>query len=359
MPQGLSVTVIGATGDLGKPLLRRLDAEPAVGRIRAVGRNSFDPAKAGLIKAEFVSADVVDPAAITHAIAGADVVMHLAFLIFGRRQHTREINIGGCRNVFRAAAAAGAKRVIYTSSAAVYGFYNDRPLPLTEDAPLRSNRNYFYTEEKVATEQILFDVAAGTGIEVYVFRPCVIAGAESLALVRDNPLMRIGAKVPAGVLRGFGRLGLRPLVFDAGVPMQLVHAEDVAEALTLAVLGAGSPGAYNLAAPQELSITEVARALGWPAVHIPAAAAKAFQRLAALTAWTPPELQFYSHLLSASMTINCDRAARELGWKPRHTAHSVLAETVASARQQGLLPQKSERRTTRHHQENPWHDCPM
>jgi UDP-glucose 4-epimerase len=339
--QGLSVTVIGATGDLGKPLLRRLDAEPAVGSIRAVGRNHFDARKAGLAKASFVAADVLDAAAIARAVAGADVVMHLAFLIFGRRQQTRAINIDGSRNVFRAAVSAGAKRVIYASSAAAYGFHNDRPLPLTEDLPLRINRNYFYTEEKVATEQILADVTAGTGTEAYVFRPCVIAGAESLALVRDNPLMRMGAKVPGGLVRALGRLGLRPVAFDAGVPMQLVHAEDVAEALTLAVIKAGSPGAYNLAAPEELSIAEVAGEIGWPTIRIPVAAARAFQRLAELTPWTPPELQFYSHLLSSPMTISCDRAERDLGWKPRHSGRSVLMETVASARQQGLLPHKS------------------
>jgi nucleoside-diphosphate-sugar epimerase len=340
MTEGISVTVIGATGDLGKPLLRRLDAEPAVRSIRAVGRNHFDPRKAGLAKVSFVQADVLDAAAIAGAVAGADVVMHLAFLIFGPRRQTRAINIDGSRNVFRAAASAGVKRVIYASSAAAYGFYNDRPLPLTEDLPLRFNRNYFYTEEKVSSERILADVTAGTAIEVYVFRPCVIAGEESLALVRDNPLMRMGARLPAGLLRGLGRIGLRPIVFDAGVPMQLVHAEDVAEALTLAVIGAGPPGAYNLAAPEELSITEVAREIGWPTTRIPVAAAKAFRWLAALTPWTPPELQFYSHLLSAPMTVSCDLAERDLGWKPRHSGRSVLSETIASARQQGLLPQQ-------------------
>jgi len=339
--EGINVTVIGATGDLGKPLLRRLDAEPAVSGIRAVGRNHFDPGKAGLARVSFVPADVLDPAAIAGAVAGADVVMHLAFLIFGRRRQTRAINIDGSRNVFRAAASAGVKRMIYASSVAAYGFYNDRPLPLTEELPLRVNRNYFYTEEKVATEQILAEVAAGTGIEVYVFRPCVIAGEESLALVRDNPLMRMGERFPAGLLRGLGRLGLRPLVFDAGVPMQLVHAQDVAEALTLAVIGTGSPGAYNLAAPEELSIAEVARELDWPVIRIPVAAARAVRRLATLTPWTPPELQFYSHLLSAPMTVSCDRAERDLGWKPRHSGRSVLSETVASARRQGLLPQLS------------------
>ncbi|NGO66871.1 NAD-dependent epimerase/dehydratase family protein [Streptomyces boncukensis] len=336
MSQGLDVTVIGATGDLGKPLLRRLEADPQVGRIRAVGRSAFDPRAAGLASVEFVRADVVDAASVARAVRGADVVLHLAFLIFGPRAQTRAINIAGCRNVFRAAVAAGVRRLVYASSAAVYGFYDDRPLPLTEELPLRANRNYFYTQEKVATERILADVTAGTTVDAYVFRPCVIAGAESLALVRDNPLTRMGAKAPAGLMRALRRTGMKPVAFDAGVPMQLVHAEDVSEALALAVAGAGAPGAYNLAAPEELAVGDVARALGWPVARIPLGVARGLRALAAATPWTPPELQFYSHLLSAPMTVSCDKALRELGWKPRHRAGSVLAETVASARRQGL-----------------------
>lgn len=334
---GIDVTVIGATGDLGKPLLRRLEAESGISRIRAVGRTTFSPGSTGLTKTEFVQADVVDAAGIAEAMAGSDVVMHLAFLIFGRERDTRPINIGGCRNVFRAAAASGAKRLIYASSAAVYGFYDDRPLPLTEDLPNRPNRNYVYTEEKVATEQILSDVTDGRAVDSYVFRPCVIGGAESLALVRDNPLMRLGAKMPAGLLRALGAIGLRPLVFDAGVPMQLVHAEDVAEALALAVLGAGPPGAYNLAGPGEISLSEIAGELGWPVLRIPRGVARTLRRLAELTRWTPPELQFYSHLLSSPMTVSYEKAVHDLGWIPRHDARSVLVETIASARRQGLL----------------------
>jgi UDP-glucose 4-epimerase len=174
-------------------------------------------------------------------------------------------------------------------------------------------------------------------IDTYVFRPCVIGGADSPALVRDNPLARLGARIPAGVRRALGRTGLRPLVFDAGVPMQLVHAEDVAEALALAVQGAGPPGAYNLAGPGEVSLGEIARELGWPVWRMPRVVAGSLRRLAELTRWTPPELQFYSHLLTSPMTVSCAKANRELGWTPRHDAQSILAETIAGARRRGLL----------------------
>jgi UDP-glucose 4-epimerase len=120
--------------------------------------------------------------------------------------------------------------------------------------------------------------------------------------------------------------------------MQLVHAADVVEAVLAGVRGTGSPGAYNFASPDELSITEVSRALGWPVVRVPRAVMMGARHLASLTPRTPPELQFFVHLLTSSMIVSCERARVELGWEPRHSGRSVLQETVASARERGLLP---------------------
>ncbi len=333
---GLTVTVTGATGDFGVPLLRRLDAEPAVERITAVARGAFDPAAAGLTKVRFLAGDVLDPALVGRSVAGADVVVHLAFLIFGERARTRRINLEGCDNVFRAAVAAGAKRIVYASSAAVYGFHDRTTDLLTEETPSRPNRNYAYTQEKVATERMLLDAVAGTDVRPYLFRACVVGGSESLALVRDNPYRLLAARLPTAVRRAAGRV-VRPLVLDSGVPMQLVHADDVVEAFVAGVLGVGAPGPYNLASLDAVSISQVSRELGWPVLRIPRRLARSGRSLAELTPWTPPELQFYSHLLSDPVLVDCTRARKELGWEPRHEAADVLAETVATARARGLL----------------------
>src|SRR3712207_7122430 len=72
---------------------------------------------------------VRDPSALQEAFAGADVVVHLAFLITGNasRETTRAINVDGTLNAFRAAAAAGARRFVYASSVAAYGWHADNP----------------------------------------------------------------------------------------------------------------------------------------------------------------------------------------------------------------------------------------
>lgn len=82
----------------------------------------FDPAAQGLRKTEYRQADVLDRDAVREVIAGADVVVHVAFVIMGDLEHTTSVDLQGSRNVFEAAIAAGTKRLVYASSVAAYGF---------------------------------------------------------------------------------------------------------------------------------------------------------------------------------------------------------------------------------------------
>lgn len=134
--QRLTVAVTGPTGDIGRSLLRALDRATDVREIRAMARRPFDPAEHGLRKTVYRQADVLDRAAVDEFVAGADVVVHLAFLIIGGRGETERINLEGSRNVFEASVAARAKRLVYASSVAAYGFHDDSPPLLSEDLPL-------------------------------------------------------------------------------------------------------------------------------------------------------------------------------------------------------------------------------
>ena len=98
-----------------------------------MARRPFDPGERGWRKTSYRQGDVLDRDSVADVVAGADVVVHLAFLIFGDHDETREVNLQGTRNVFEAAVEAGAKRLVYTSSVAAYGFDRDRPAELTED----------------------------------------------------------------------------------------------------------------------------------------------------------------------------------------------------------------------------------
>jgi nucleoside-diphosphate-sugar epimerase len=130
---GVKVAITGPTGDIGRSLLRALERSRDVSAIVGMGRRPFDPASEGLKKTRYLEGNVLDPAAIARLIDGADVVVHLAFLIMGSAAESRKVNLEGSRNVFEATAAAGIKRLVYTSSVAAYGFHADNPSPLTED----------------------------------------------------------------------------------------------------------------------------------------------------------------------------------------------------------------------------------
>ena len=139
-----------------------LQADERIGRIVGIARRPFDPREHGWTKMAYRRGDVRDPAALEEAFAGADVVVHLAFMITGTasRDTIRAINVEGTLNTFRAAAAAGARRFVYASSVAAYGFHRDNPVPLTEDWPARPAARLFYAQEKAEVERLLGDEAA-------------------------------------------------------------------------------------------------------------------------------------------------------------------------------------------------------
>ena len=81
--ESLTVAVTGPTGTFGFGLMPLLEADERVGRVVGIARRPFDPAEHGWTKMEYRRGDVRDPAALAQAFAGADVVVHLAFLITG------------------------------------------------------------------------------------------------------------------------------------------------------------------------------------------------------------------------------------------------------------------------------------
>src|SRR3954454_25082244 len=135
----LTVAVTGPTGTFGFGLMPLLQSDRRIERIVGIARRPFDPGEHGWSKMECRQGDVRDPDALKQAFEGADVVVHLAFMITGNasRATIREINVEGTLNAFRAAAAAGAKRFVYASSVAAYGFHPDTPVGMKEDWPVR------------------------------------------------------------------------------------------------------------------------------------------------------------------------------------------------------------------------------
>jgi UDP-glucose 4-epimerase len=329
--EGLVVAVTGPTGDIGKSVVRALERTDGVERIVGMARRPFDPAEHGWNRAEYRRGDILDRDSVESLVAGADVVIHLAFVIFGSHEETHRVNLEGSRNVFEATAAAGARRLVYTSSVAAYGFPESGKV-LTEDDEPRGTDRFYYSAQKAELEAALRDALAGKNTDAYVFRPCVVAGADAPTIVtklvdtiklggRLGPLERVLGAIP----------GLKPVLPDPGLAFQLVHHDDVADAV-----GRGAPGAYNLAAPGELTSGDLARELGWRSVGVPRLSVAATAEVLARVPKLPAEISWIN-AFRTPVLMDCTKAREDLGWRPGHDALETLRETVTGAREAGLI----------------------
>jgi UDP-glucose 4-epimerase len=333
----LTVAVTGPTGDIGRALMRALDDEPSVKRVIGMARSPFDPKEAGWRKSEYRQGDILDHDSVAGLVAEADVVVHLAFIILGGREETREINLEGTRNVFEAAVGAGVKRLVYTSSVAAYGFHEDNPQPLTEEVAPRGSEGLYYSAQKAELEGQLSEAVSGSDVAAYVFRPCIVAGPDAQTLIEQVvEQYQVGGRLPIVQRALEGLPFLAPVLPDPGLPFQLVHHDDVASALVAAIAGRGAPGTYNLAGDGELRVSRLAEELGWWSVPIPrqavAALADATGRLPGL-----PAQVAWLNAFTIPVLMDTTRAREELGWEPQHDAAETLRDMVAAARREGLL----------------------
>jgi nucleoside-diphosphate-sugar epimerase len=328
---GLTVAVTGPTGEIGKPFVAALDRAREVSRIVGMARRPFDPRAHGWRKVEYRQGDVLDRASVEALCTGADVVVHLAFIIIAGSRESEHVNLEGSRNVFEAAVAAGAQRLVYASSVAAYGFPSlDRPI--VEDDPPAGNDHMPYSHHKAQVEALLSEVLEDADLDAYIFRPCIVAGPQAPLLVNQIPYVRWGERLPGAVRSLFDVVPvLKPVLPDPGVPFQLVHHDDVATALRAGVLGRGEPGAYNLAGEGVVTMTDLARELGYYAVPVPELAVDATAEVVARLPLVPDEVTWIEAVRRPTL-MDTGRARRLLRWRPRWDAPATLRATVAAAR---------------------------
>ncbi|HEY1839535.1 MAG TPA: NAD-dependent epimerase/dehydratase family protein [Mycobacterium sp.] len=326
---GLTVAVTGPTGDIGIAAVAALERDRNVERIIGMARRPFDPDSQGWTKTVYRRGDILDRDAVNALAAEADVVVHLAFVIMGSRNDSERVNLRGTRNVFEACAAGAdvgrPRRLVYSSSVAAYGYYPDNPVPLTEDVPARGSPEHYYSEQKAACETALAEVSAQSPLEVFVLRPCIVAGPKAHAMVDALPWNRVPYLNTASRLLPV----LKPVVPDPGVPLQLVHHDDVASAVALAATGSAPAGAYNIAGEGLLSVSDVVAALGGRPVRVPAVAATAASAVLARLPLVPSAAEWL-HSARTSMVMDTTKARTQLGWTPQYTAAETLQALTAS-----------------------------
>ena len=322
----LTVAVTGPTGTFGYGLMPLLQADDRVGTVVGIARRPFDPSVEGWTKMEYRRGDVQDEDALREAFAGADVVVHLAFLIVGgKRETTRSINVGGTLNAFRAAAAAGAKRFVYASSVAAYGFHRDNPIGMREDWPTRPADKLFYAQEKAELEELLQEESAKhPTLGLYLLRPPIVLGPHTVGgkAMLPGPLAPLNKHLQSG----FRRLPVPIVAPVPDIPLQFIHEDDVGTALLQCVVAAGPPGAYNIAGDGVVSVADVARELRIFPVKLPAKPVHAVAR--AMSRLPLPSVGEWVEAASHPAIMDTTRAKEVLGWQPRYTGIDALRATL-------------------------------
>ncbi len=303
MVQG-TVAVTGVSGFIGQRLLPLLDASPDVTRI--VGLDVRDPARRAR-KLTFHRLDIlnVDLASYLHNV---DTVVHLAAIVgpIPDEALMTRVNCDGTRRVLEAASRAGVNRVVRLSSAAVYGAWENNPVPLTEDAVLRPNPGYLPAILDAECERVLAEWANGKDGRVATrLRVAPVVGAGS-----SSVLAQAATGHPPVILRA------------PGAPVQVVHVDDVASALLLAV-EQSLAGVYNVASDGWLA-SEDADALH-PRRHLPGIPYEAAERVLQVM-WgsglgdAPPAIVPY---LAYPWVVANDRI-RDAGWVPSHSNEEAI-----------------------------------
>ncbi|CAN5147246.1 NAD(P)-dependent oxidoreductase [soil metagenome] len=318
--------VTGATGGLGRALVEALLAEGY--GVRATGRDPAAGAELQAAGAEFIPAELTDPAAPGPLTAGIDAVFHAAALSspWGPPALFEAVNVEATRHLFSAAQAAGASAFIYISTPSVYSEPKDR-LNLTEASPLAPRFANAYAATKYAAERLVLAVDA-PGFATIAIRPRALIGPHDKVLLPR--ILRVASR---------GRFPL----FRGG--QALIDLTDVRDA-ALAALAAdrnrktAHGQVFNISggAPATVGDTlrEVFAALGLKPRLVPIAypiAAAACRALEAVCARLPgrpePPATVYSlSTLAFSQTFDLTGAAKGLGWRPTHTPSAAIARTA-------------------------------
>jgi nucleoside-diphosphate-sugar epimerase len=264
----MKVFVAGATGAIGRPLVRALVAggHDVVAMTRS-------PGKTGTLRqlgAEPVVADGLDKAATVRAVTQAEpeVVIHQltsvpADLNYRRFDEsfaaTNRLRTEGTDNLLEAARAAGARRIIAQSYAPLPYVRAGRPIK-TEDDPLEENPPARMHSLVAAIRYLEAAVTGAEGIEGVALRYGGFYGPDT-SLAEDGAMVRMLRK------------RMLPVIGDGAGVFSFVHVNDAAAA-TVAALDRGAPGVYNVVddepAPAAVWVPELAKAVGAkPPLRIP------------------------------------------------------------------------------------------
>ncbi|MFZ5470801.1 MAG: SDR family oxidoreductase [Myxococcota bacterium] len=300
-----AVVVTGISGNLGRALAKLLhkeeriigvDRRPFVGKPKDIEMYQLDLRKK---KAE----DVFRRNPVK-------AVIHMGIMHDPRLspEDHHSFNVIGTTRILDFCAKYAVKKVVFLSSANVYGPSPDNSNFLTEEAPLMAASRFPGVRDLVEVDMLAHGFFwRHPECKTVILRPVHIVGPT----IKNAPSNYLRLRRP-WMLAGFD-----PMV-------QLIHVEDAARAM-VAALQPQANGVYNVVGPGEVPLSAIFRELGRQVVHVPHPLARFFLARAfryRLASFPPEELDHIQFLCA----VDGSRWVKDIGWKPRYT----MRETIRS-----------------------------
>lgn len=239
-----------------------------------------------------------------------DTIVHLACIVSPGKDSNRDleysVDVLGTQNMLKAASAAGAKRIIISSSGAAYGYHPENSKWLTESDPIRGNYEFAYSYHKRLVEEELARYRVShPQLEQTIFRIGTILGANT-----NNQITNLFKKpVQIGVS-------------GSEAPFVFIWDQDVVDCFIQAIVSEKT-GIYNLAGDGALTIKERAKLLKKPVINIPATVIQAslgVLKKLGLTQYGPEQINFIRY----RPVLDNTKLKNEFGFIPKKTSNEVF-----------------------------------
>lgn len=303
----MRVVVTGASGDFGTAILRRLVVEPWVQSIVAVARSPLrvvDP------RIEVVALDLAsDP--VEPVVAGADVVIHCAFVVEEPRDKSvaHRVNVDGSARLLRAADAAGVSVCVMTSSVNAYG-PRGGPEVIDESASIGAGPEHYYLHHKALMEEDIRQWRRDSDgrMAVAVLRPTFIVGPD----MDNSGLRSMRAKIVA-------------YPTPSRSYYQFLHQDDLVEAY-IRVISGRVDGEFNVGAEDAVTVADLCRWNRALCIPLPLRTAGALADLG----FRLRVLPYSSHWVTPGEPVTTSRRLRDAtGWRPQRTSESAARLMLA------------------------------
>ncbi|MFW6066814.1 MAG: NAD-dependent epimerase/dehydratase family protein [Myxococcota bacterium] len=314
----MRIVITGATGNLGTSLMRSLEMDSTVQRVVGLARR---PPPMVTDKLRFVRTDVsIDD--LEARFRGADAVVHLAWRVQPARDEALlyRANVTGSYRVLQAAARARVPALVCASSVGAYA-RGSKERRVDESWPVTGIPTSIYSRQKAILERMLDRLERECPrMRVVRARPALVFKRGAASGIRRYFL---GPWVPGFIFRS-SRI---PVVPDVErLRFQVLHSHDAGEALRRMVLS-DVHGAFNLAAEPVVDAMLLGTVLGARRVPVPARWLRVGVQWAYRLHLMPTHRGWVDLALGMPL-MSTERAYRELGFEPRHSAADLLLELL-------------------------------